>query len=531
MEPSAYRKKWLELKKTSCSPDAVSQLARQIAFSFIDRCFQNDLYLPEYIDLLCEMATSLPDEQLGNRASSALFEIIVEDLCDNYEDMPVEIYCRVMSQVISYCRSTSAGRQLDERLNGFGISTFEQLAERASFIHSRKFVYDKRKTPRKIILLSRVTIGADVAILSVMIRRFEKIFPEAEIVIIGNAKLDGVFGGNPRIRICPLSYARRGGLFDRFSSWLATLDILSKEMPPESERSILLIDPDSRISQLGVLPFTHSDNYLFFNSRRSDSSLRNLCMAELANRWVDDVFTSPGFCHPTIWTPEAVRSRARAIVESLRAAGCRRIIAVNFGVGANPRKRLSGEFEAKLLQTILALPRTVVLLDRGFGDEELSRSDALLSSTRLAGYHASSGRFADCRIENVSHGAVGMQCDIGQVAALIAECDEFIGYDSACQHIAAAAGTPTLTVFAGSNNMNFVRRWSACGDTRCRIVHVNTLTNPAGVDAGEVIMRVMQERAADVPAAVEPGHRIVEIKPPKQAGKEAEKTIDGFVGQ
>jgi len=531
MEPSAYRKKWLALKNTSCSGDALSQLARQVAFSFIDRCFQNGLYRAEYIDLLCEMAMSPPDTQLNNRVSSALFEIIVEDLCDNYEDMPVEIYSRVMSQVISYCRNVPGGQELDKRLNDFGISTFEQLADRANLVHSRKYVYDAGRPPEKIILLSRVTIGADVALLSVMIQRFLKIFPDAEIVIIGSAKLEGVFGGNPRIRICRLSYARRGGLFDRFSSWHAALDILAGEMPPEAERNVLLVDPDSRISQLGVLPFTHGDNYLFFNSRRSDSSLRNLCMAELANRWVDDVFAAPGFCYPTVWTPAPVRKRARSIVESLRASGCSRVIAVNFGVGANPRKRLSDQFETKLLRSILKSTRTVVLLDRGFGNDELSRSEALLANTRDGGYHASSICFGDGRFADISHGIIGMQCDIGEVAALIAECDEFIGYDSACQHIAAAARTPTLTIFAGSNNMNFIRRWSACGDTRCKIVHVNTLTNPGCVDADEVILRIMEERAADVSAAVEPRQRIVEIKAPDRAGKEAEKTVDGFVGQ
>lgn len=530
MEPSAYRKKWLALKNTSCSAEAVSQLARQVAFSFIDRYFQNAIYRAEYIDLLCEMATSLPDAQLSSAASSALFEIIVEDLCDNYEDMPVEIYCRVMSQVIDYCRNAPGGQKLDERLSGFGISTFEQLADRANLVHSRKFACDTARKPEKIIMLSRVTIGADVALLSVMVQRFLEIFPDTEIVIIGSAKLEGVFGGNPRIRICRLSYARRGGLFDRFSSWHATLDILEREMPAASEQNILLVDPDSRISQLGVLPFTHGDNYLFFNSRKSDLSLRNLCMAELANRWVDEVFASPGFCHPTIWMPAAVRAKARSIVESLRAAGCGRVIAVNFGVGANPRKRLTDQFEAKLLASLLKSPRTVVLLDRGFGDEELSRSERLLASIREGGCHASSADFRDVRLGDVSHGIIGMQCDVGQVAALIAECDEFIGYDSACQHIAAAARTPTLTIFAGSNNMNFVRRWSACGDTRCKIVHVNTLTNPAGVNADEVILRVMEERATDVPAKGG-GQRIVEIKAPGRAGKKAERTIDGFVGQ
>jgi hypothetical protein len=91
------------------------------------------------------------------------------------------------------------------------------------------------------------------------------------------------------------------------------------------------------------------------------------------------------------------------------------------------------------------------------------------------------------------------------MAALIGHSDEYIGYDSACQHIAAAARTPTLTIFAGTNNKNFVRRWSACGDTDCRIVHVNTLTDPAHLDVNEVIARVMQERALRTARVAQPG--------------------------
>jgi hypothetical protein len=50
-------------------------------------------------------------------------------------------------------------------------------------------------------------------------------------------------------------------------------------------------------------------------------------------------------------------------------------------------------------------------------------------------------------------------------------------------------------VFAGSNNENFVRRWSACGDTDCRIVHVDTLADPEHIAVDEIIARIMQERA------------------------------------
>ena len=91
-------------------------------------------------------------------------------------------------------------------------------------------------------------------------------------------------------------------------------------------------------------------------------------------------------------------------------------------------------------------------------------------------------------------GIIGVQSRIGEVAALIAKSDEFIGYDSACQHIAAALGTPCLTIFAGSNNMRFIRRWSAYGPNSSHIIHVDTLTNPSLIDVDDIITRIMHVR-------------------------------------
>jgi ADP-heptose:LPS heptosyltransferase len=526
MEPSIYRNKWIGLKKISCPEDELSRLSRQVAFSFVDRYYQNGSFEPEYIDLLCEMATSFSDMQLNNRAASALFEIIVEKLCDNYEEMPVETYSRLMSQVITYCRNVSAGTALDKRLAEFRISSFESLYHRANYIHSREYSWDINKSPEKIILLSRVTIGADVAILSVMIQRLAKFFPQTEIVIIGNKKLTGVFGGNPQIRIQQLNYARRGGLLERFSSWHETLDILAEEMPPDCEENILLIDPDSRISQLGVLPLTHHENYLFFNSRKFPSSAKNTCMAELANHWMDTVFGISDFCYPKVWIPSPIAHQARNITSRLSAAGCRKLITVNFGVGENPRKRLSTDFEKKLLQEILKSPQTVVLLDRGFGADELSRSGSLIAELRDQGFETASVRFGDSEIPGMSHGILGVECKIGEIAALIAECNEFIGYDSACQHIAAAAQRPTLTIFAGSNNMNFIRRWSACGNTQCKIVHVNTLTDPQHINTDEAVLRIMEERTLAKQEPPERRQKIREIQTSQRPGKPAKRTVD-----
>jgi len=158
----------------------------------------------------------------------------------------------------------------------------------------------------------------------------------------------------------------------------------------------------------------------------------------------------------------------------------------------------------------------VVILDRGFGADEEERSALLLAETREHGFPGVETSFGATESPVLPHGVVAIECGIGAMAALIAHSDEYIGYDSACQHIAAAARTPTLTIFAGSNNKNFVRRWSACGETDCRIVHVNTLTDSDHVDVNEVISRIMQERALRAPEPPQP--QIREVRTGRAAG-------------
>jgi hypothetical protein len=127
MDPLIYRKRWQKLRDGKADADELQQLARQIAFSFVDKHFQSGAYVADYIELLCEMATSYAKDDLNGIASSALFEVVVEKLCDDFEDLPVEVYSRVMCQVISYCRMVPAGKSLDARLTGFGIASVDQL--------------------------------------------------------------------------------------------------------------------------------------------------------------------------------------------------------------------------------------------------------------------------------------------------------------------------------------------------------------------------------------------------------------------
>lgn len=75
---------------------------------------------------------------------------------------------------------------------------------------------------------------------------------------------------------------------------------------------------------------------------------------------------------------------------------------------------------------------------------------------------------------------------IGRFAALIAACDEYAGYDSAGQHIAAALGTPAIDIFTGSASPVFQERWTPAGRG---VVHLVAAPSTGGGEA--VLSEVM----------------------------------------
>jgi len=83
-----------------------------------------------------------------------------------------------------------------------------------------------------------------------------------------------------------------------------------------------------------------------------------------------------------------------------------------------------------------------------------------------------------------------------EITALIALSDEFIGYDSACQHIAAAQKVKTYTVFAGTTNVRFIRRWKACGSDTSEIIFVDTISKDSHIDNADIIGRLLDLRSS-----------------------------------
>jgi ADP-heptose:LPS heptosyltransferase len=464
----------------------------------MDTYLKDCRYQENYIELLCEMTTFWEDPQLNGIAARALFTIIIESLCDDFEELQTETYNRVMTQVISFCRKLPAGNRLNQSLQNFRLFSDSDLLERIQTIRTADKKPINGNDIKNILLLSRVTIGADVAVTSVIIQRLTRLFPQARIVLIGGSKLNAIYGANPRIQIKTVNYNRQGGLLERLASWQQVLKIVEDELATVSEDQAILLDPDSRLSQLGVLPLISTDRYFFFDSRSNASLNRRMSMVQLTNAWLDQVTATRDFCYPRIWLQPEYIQHATRWCAALRNRGTRRIIAVNFGVGGNPRKALGKEFELLLLETLLQQPGTLILLDRGAGKEEHRQTTSLMNAIKATGSAVQETSFGVSRDVEIPAGLIGVETKIGEIAALISQCDEYIGYDSAGQHIAAAVETPCLTVFAGSNNMRFIRRWSAFGPERCQIVHVDTLSDPSAIQIDDIIIRIMNERSAQL---------------------------------
>mgnify|MGYP006280465425 CR=1 FL=1 len=495
MEDLFYRRKWEALKTREPDSRMLARLSDQIAHSFLDKYLKDHSVEERYIDLLCEMSTSPEAQELNSQAARSLFGIIIESLCDEFEELQTMTYNQVMTRVIAYCRGIPAGRSLDDELKRFQLFSRQDLLERIIALRQKESGLENPRRVQTAIILSRVTLGADVAITSVVIQRLQKALPGVRIVVVGAEKLQQVYGGNRNLSLKQVDYARRGGLLQRLDPWHQVLECIREETRTVSPGGLVLFDPDSRLSQLGVLPVCPFPDSFFFDSRSERNWSSHRSMAETANAWLDRIVGEQGLCFPRVWVPEAAAVKARHLAETIRAHGAARLVVLNFGVGGNARKRVGPEFETRLMHRLLQEPKTVLLLDTGAGSQELESGRIVLQRLKDLGHPVREQGFASDAHPVQERGVLGIRAAFGEMSALIACADEFIGYDSAFQHIAAAQGTPCLTIFAGSNNMRFIRRWSAFGPNSSRIIHVDTLNHPRGVDVEDIVVRVMHQRA------------------------------------
>ncbi|MDE3197512.1 MAG: hypothetical protein KGN84_14270, partial [Acidobacteriota bacterium] len=271
-----------------------------------------------------------------------------------------------------------------------------------------------------VYVLSRVTLGADIKIASIVLDAMKRRFPAARIVFVGGRKSRELFEADSRLEFLEAEYPRSGPVSERIAFGRG----LRARFTGANR---IVIDPDSRMTQLGLIEVCEPEAYFHFPSRSiGGTALENL--TDLTNRWLKDTF---GVTGKAFVAPRAVPAEREHPA-----------VAISLGVGQNESKRVGGDFETRLIAELARRYRTV-WIDRGAGGEEARRVTA---AVQAAGVEA---RFWDGSFAGF--------------ASIVGQCDFYVGYDSAGQHAAAALRVPLITVFAGAPSEIFRARWRAQG--------------------------------------------------------------------
>jgi len=369
-------------------------------------------------------SAALAEPMLDREICDILYPGLIEPLCDDFSLPSARAADLVLAGII-------------EALAGEGTSPGDLFRRREE---SRRSSLDGL-TPGTALFISRVTAGADVMITSVLMARIHAAFPGCEIHLAVTRAIAPIFAA-PLIHIHPVEVNRHGGLMERFS-FRPQLSELAAELIGPGD---LIVDPESRLSQLGLLPLTERTKTLLFPSRtyQSDDEEKNL--AELANLWLDDLGCPAPHRSPEVHLPDETRKRAAMLKGKLVPEGNKAIL-INLGVGGNERKRLDFADECAIMRAIMRQDGVTILLDSGRGMEEKSRVAAIIEACG-----------------GVCEKIHPLDLDLAEVAALIAESDAFLGYDSSCQHLAVAVTTPGLTIFKGFPCQRFKNRWKPASD-------------------------------------------------------------------
>ncbi len=376
-----------------------SILASELAREILDACLRDGTWPARVLDDLIERALDEDDELTSNAATRALFGIVIERLGDLFEPALCDVYAKLFSHVIA--------RALPE------YSANDLLVRYRRIRQTRRF---QGGEVRRVFVLSRVTLGADVAVTSVALAAAKERFPDAEICLVGPEKNAAMFAADPRITPVTVPYGRSSSLKDRL---LAAAEL---QVTVDGAGAIV-IDPDSRLTQLGLIPVCDDARYFFFESRAAGGEL-DASLSMLTAAWLAQVFDM-----------DPPRPYVAPLVAE-KIAG----ITVSWGVGENDDKRVCDELEFEVLAKLLSWGRPV-LLDRGAGGEEADRADELarrLDAPELLAIH--DGSYAS-------------------FASHILQSDFYVGYDSAGQHVAAAANVPLVSVFCGHASERMFSRW------------------------------------------------------------------------
>ena len=335
----------------------------------------------EFTQALAETAFS-EDHRVATEATRAIFGQIVEPWADSFEPDLAVRYVAFMSEAVF-----APGSPIAPALHDLGLRTPAELRQRYERVRRCPFGPScDLDAVRRVVVLSRVTLGADIAITRTVIDSARRLCPGAGVSFVGPGKNADLLASGRSIEPKIISYGRESTLGSRLETWPAVRDLVSECIAGLPSREWIVLDPDSRLTQLGLLPVAPDEAYYHFESRSAPVD-NPAPLSALAAQWslggrallrLDASDHRPA-------RRVAVNGKSKAMANQPRQVSTGPVAAVSFGVGGRDSKRLGGSFEDDLLE-LLRQKGYRIILDYGAGDDEERLAD------ERVGAFAGSGR-------------------------------------------------------------------------------------------------------------------------------------------
>ncbi len=175
------------------------------------------------------------------------------------------------------------------------------------------------------------------------------------------------------------------------------------------------------------------------------------------------------------------RERMRAwLAERRRRSGT--LIAMAVAAAFGPAKEWPADSYAELIDRLAADGAECVLVG---APSERERCAAVAAASRTGALVAAG------------------ETSVGELAALLSQCDAFVGNDSGAMHVAAALGLPTVGIFGSTRAwrtgprgpratvVRYPIECSPCMDRRCRFGHYDCLRSISAADVSRALAGVL----------------------------------------
>ncbi|MBU0681501.1 MAG: hypothetical protein KKD73_08770 [Proteobacteria bacterium] len=431
-------------------------LPNHLATIFMEAALHGSTPPFDLIPLLSQMAMG-PNLDLAQDASASLYGKIILPLCDDFTSHGVAVANRVLiSMILDFC-DTPHGKEARQILHDFQLTDHESfLARYQKLLTPNPISQEQRRAVKKVFILSRVSLGADIAITSIIIARVKKALSHAKIYLVGPNHLHHLFHNND-LHHLEIPFNREGSLLQKMAAWPRLYRLIAKECNTLAAQEILLFDPDTRLSQLGLVPLTSTSSTHYLCSRQDQAE--NMSQAAITNNWLDQIFPDIPASPPYFSINPALLAQCRLFSDHFKKTTFK--IIINFGVAHDYNKRLADPFEEELLVALLQQNDTLIILDSGKGENEENMAKRLMAEMAKRSYNTA--EFSERQLTETDiwfqHGLVRFSGKIDALAGLIKSCNLYIGYDSCGQHVATATETPSIICFTGAANKRFLGRW------------------------------------------------------------------------